>query len=141
MDVSGVLGQLTGSPSYEGQIVHIEVVPPRDAREGALSSPLSDRALAALGKTGLWPLYSHQAEAVNHLTAGSHVMVSTPAASGKSLCYQIPVLEAVLADSTSRALLLHPTKALTQDQLKGIGNLTDGLTVKAAVFDGGHTVR
>ena len=59
-------------------------------------------------------------------------MVSTPAASGKSLCYQIPVLEAVLADSTSRALLLHPTKALTQDQLKGIGNLTDGLTVKAA---------
>ena len=50
MDVSGFLGQLTGSPSYEGQIVHIEVVPPRDAREGALSSPLSDRALAALGK-------------------------------------------------------------------------------------------
>ena len=56
MDVSGFLEQLTGSPSYEGQIVHIEVVPPRDAREGALSSPLNARVVAALEKTGLWPL-------------------------------------------------------------------------------------
>ena len=136
MDVSGFLGQLTGSPSYEGQIVHIEVVPPRDAREGALSSPLNGRVVAGLENTGLWPLYSHQADAVNHLAAGSHVMVSTPAASGKSLCYQIPVIESILADSSSRALFLHPTKALTQDQLKSMRNLTEGLPVKAAVFDG-----
>ena len=63
-------------------------------------------------------------------------MVSTPAASGKSLCYQIPVIESILADSPSRALFLHPTKALTQDQLKSMRNLTNGLAVKAAVFDG-----
>ncbi len=136
MDVSGFLGQLTGSPSYEGQIVHIEVVPPKEAREGALAHPLDGRVVDALEKAGLWPLYSHQAEAVNHLYAGSHVMVSTPAASGKSLCYQIPVIESILADSPSRALFLHPTKALTQDQLKSMRNLTDGLPVKAAVFDG-----
>ena len=63
-------------------------------------------------------------------------MVSTPAASGKSLCYQIPVMESLLADSSSRALFLHPTKALTQDQLKSMRHLTDGLPVKASVFDG-----
>ena len=63
-------------------------------------------------------------------------MVATPAASGKSLCYQIPVMESLLADSSSRALFLHPTKALTQDQLKSMRNLTNGLAVKVAVFDG-----
>ena len=136
MDVSGFLGQLTGAAWYEGQIVHIEAVPPQDARRGALDNPLDRRVEQALEKTGLLPLYSHQADAVNHLTAGSHVMVSTPAASGKSLCYQTPVIESILADSSNRALFLHPTKALTQDQLKGIMNLTDGLPVKASVFDG-----
>lgn len=136
MDVSEFLKQLTGSAWYEGQIVHSETIPPREAREGALESTLDDRVVAALEKGGLWPLYSHQAEAVNHLAAGNNVMVATPAASGKSLCYQIPVLQALLTDSSTRALFLHPTKALTQDQLKSMGNLTDGLSVKAAVFDG-----
>ncbi len=136
MDVSGFLGQLTGSHWYEDQIVHIEVVPPKDAREGALSPPLNDQVIKALDKAGLWPLYSHQAQAINHLAAGSNVIVATPAASGKSLCYQIPALDALLSDLSNRALFLHPTKALTQDQLKGMRNLTDGLPVKAAVFDG-----
>ena len=136
MDVSGFLGQLTGSSWYDGQIVHVEVVPPRDARQGALSAPLNDRSVEALEKAGVWPLYSHQAEAINHVAAGSNVMVATPAASGKSLCYQVPVLESLLTDSSSRALFLHPTKALTQDQLKSMTNLADGLPVKAAVFDG-----
>ena len=136
MDVSEFLGQLTGSSLYAGQIVHIETIPPREAREGALDHTLDLRVKQALEKAGLWPLYSHQAKAVNHLAAGTNVMVATPAASGKSLCYQIPVIESILADSTSRALFLHPTKALTQDQLKSIGNLADGLPVKAAVFDG-----
>ena len=136
MDVSGFLEQLTGSHLYEGQIVHVEDIPPREARDGALIYSLDDRVAQALEKAGMWPLYSHQAEAVNHLAAAGNVIVSTPAASGKSLCYQIPVLEALLADPSSRALFLHPTKALTQDQLKSIRNLADGLPVKSAVFDG-----
>ena len=136
MDVSGFLGQLIGSAWYDGQIVHIETIPPREPSEGALERPLDGRLEEALEKAGQWPLYSHQAETVNHVVAGSNVMVATPAASGKSLCYQIPVIESILTDSSSRALFLHPTKALTQDQFKSMRNLSDELPVKSAVFDG-----
>ncbi len=69
------------------------------------------------------PLYTHQAEAVNAARRGDNVMVATSSASGKTLCYNVPVLEAMLTESGSRALYLFPTKALAQDQLRGLQEL------------------
>ena len=69
------------------------------------------------------PLYTHQAEAVNFARQGKNVMVATSSASGKTLCYNVPVMEAVLTEPRSCALYLFPTKALAQDQLRGLSEL------------------
>jgi len=66
------------------------------------------------------PLYIHQAEAVNHALRGKNVIVVTPSASGKSLCYNIPTLQTILTQPEGRALYLFPTKALAQDQLRAL---------------------
>jgi DEAD/DEAH box helicase domain-containing protein len=78
---------------------------------------LDDRLKAALRARGIEQLYTHQAEAIDHALAGRHAVVITPTASGKTLCYNAPVLDAILKDPSSRALYLFPTKALAQDQL------------------------
>ena len=106
-----------------------------------MTSPLDDRVALSLEKAGQWPLYSHQAEAVNHLAAGNNVMVATPAASGKSLCYQIPVIESILADSTSRALFLHPTKAPDTRPAQGNQEPHRRTGCESGGVRRGHTVR
>ena len=78
---------------------------------------LDPRLTQALVSRGVEQLYTHQAEAIEHALAGRHTVVITPTASGKTLCYNAPVLNAILQDPSSRALYLFPTKALAQDQL------------------------
>src|SRR5262249_26751825 len=78
---------------------------------------IDSRLTRALGARGVTELYTHQAEAIGHALAGKNVVVITPTASGKTLCYNAPVLHAILTDPSSRALYLFPTKALAQDQL------------------------
>ncbi len=78
---------------------------------------LDGRLKQALQSRGIDRLYTHQADAIDHALAGRHVVVVTPTASGKTLCYNAPVLNAILQDPSSRALYLFPTKALAQDQL------------------------
>jgi DEAD/DEAH box helicase domain-containing protein len=75
------------------------------------------RLRGALAARGIDRLYTHQAEAFEHVLAGRHVVTITPTASGKTLCYNAPVLDAILKDPSTRALYLFPTKALAQDQL------------------------
>ena len=77
-----------------------------------------------LAARGIEQLYSHQAEVIAHAMAGRHVVVTTPTASGKTLCYNAPVLSAILRDPSSRALYLFPTKALAQDQLAELHELS-----------------
>ena len=136
MDASGFLDHLRGSPWYRDQIVYVRQVPPRQAIPGNLQSPLHAELRRSLESKDLWPLYMHQTEAIDALAEGEHVMVSTPAASGKSLCYHLPVLDSVLADRTNRAMYVYPTKALAQDQLKGLRELGEGLAFRADIFDG-----
>ena len=98
-----------------------------------------DRRLAeSLARRGIHRLYSHQAEAVDAVLTGRNVAVVTPTASGKTLCYNLPVLQAILADREARALYLFPTKALAQDQLDELhGLITDlGVDVKTFTYDG-----
>ena len=120
MDTSTFLNHITSQPNYNEQITHIEHIAPRQASFGRLDKPLEPDLENRLREHGLLPLYSHQAEAVNLARKGENVMVSTSSASGKSLCYNIPVLETILTQRDSRALYLFPTKALAQDQLRSL---------------------
>src|SRR5262252_9530882 len=87
------------------------------ARLAPFPIALDERLRTALQARGIAQLYTHQAEAIEHALAGRHTVVITPTASGKTLCYNAPVIDAILKDSSSRALYLFPTKALAQDQL------------------------
>jgi len=86
---------------------------------------LDRRLKAALEARGIRALYTHQAEAVAHALAGEHVVVVTPTASGKTLCYNAPILHTILQDPSCRALYLFPTKALAQDQLAELHGLSE----------------
>ncbi len=139
MNTSAFLHHLTAQPAYAGQIAHIEHIPPRDANCAELDKPLVSNLQDCLNEHGLLPLYTHQVEAVNNARNGRNVMVATSSASGKTLCYNIAVLEAILTEPGSRALYLFPTKALAQDQLRSLHELfCPGLfkVGEFATFDG-----
>jgi len=139
MDTSAFLHHLITQPKYSGQITHIEHIPPREANCAELDKPLTSDLQDCLNEHGLLPLYTHQAEAVNNAQQGKNVIVATSSASGKTLCYNIPVLEAILTEKVSRALYLFPTKALAQDQLRGLRELFCPGLLKPeefATFDG-----
>lgn len=139
MNTSAFLHHLTTQPTYNAQIAHIEHIPPHDASCAELDKPLASSLQDCLDEHGLSSLYTHQAEAVNNARQGRNVMVSTSSASGKTLCYNIPVLEAILTEQGSRALYLFPTKALAQDQWRSLQELFYPRLLKVeefATFDG-----
>jgi len=138
MDTSVFLDHLRDSPTYQAQIVHQEHISPREADYGQLTSQLNPSLQSALQILHLDPLFNHQVSAVDAAFSGKNVVVSTPSASGKTLCYNLPVLNTLLEQKDSRALYLFPTKALAQDQLKTLSELTSAANtrVKIATFDG-----
>ena len=136
-DPGRFIDRLRRAEQHRGRVVHVERLPPRPAAHGELSHDLHPALTAMLDDLGVLPLYRHQATAVDALLDGRDVAVVTPAASGKSLCYQTPIVQTLLEDPSARALLLFPTKALAQDQLRSLRRLlTDPLGAHAAIFDG-----
>jgi DEAD/DEAH box helicase domain-containing protein len=121
-----------------GEVTLDRVIPARPAVFAPLPGDLAPELAGALRDRGIDRLYSHQAEAYEAARAGHHVVVVTPTASGKTLCYNLPVLQRVLERPDSRALYLFPTKALAQDQLTELAGLARGLPVdvKVDVYDG-----
>ncbi len=124
---------------YAGQVAHIETIPAQEARfvgdDYALHPAISD----ALKQQDIDLLYTHQADALAALRRGEGVVVVTATASGKTLCYQIPTLEALLSDPQATALYLFPTKALAQDQARGLarfGELNEQLKFSLGTYDG-----
>lgn len=117
-------------------LVHLERLPGRPAATAGLARPLPSAIGDRLTELGLGNLWTHQAEAIDHLRAGRSTVIATGTASGKSLCYQVPIAEAV-ADSIrpGTALALFPTKALAQDQLRSLGHL-DAPGLIPATYDG-----
>src|SRR5690606_14464799 len=103
---------------------------PVEARYAPFPESLDPRLIAALKKRGIDQLYSHQAEAIAHATVARNVVTVTPTASGKTLCYNVPVMDAILKDPSTRALYLFPTKALAQDQLAELHQLAELLGVE-----------
>src|SRR6185436_17760784 len=108
-------------------VTAVRRLPPVPARFEEFPEALDRRLVAALESQGIRRLYSHQAETIAHALAGRHAVVITPTASGKTLCYNGPILDAILKDHSSRALYLFPTKALAQDQLAELQGLTETL--------------
>ncbi|MDO8567961.1 MAG: DEAD/DEAH box helicase [Dehalococcoidales bacterium] len=123
MDTAAFIQHLKSRQDYRGQIAHIEPIAAREAVYADLDKPLPEALQDCLDKNGLSRLYAHQAEAINHAREGKNVIISTWSASGKTLCYNIAVLEALLARKSHRALYLFPTKALAQDQLRSLREL------------------
>ncbi len=111
---------LDGLARRHRQVVWVQSLPSRPARYAEPSAPLSAPVAAALSSFGIERLYTHQAQALDCARAGEHTVVVTGTASGKTLCYNLPVLERLRQDPGARALYLFPTKALAQDQLKGL---------------------
>jgi DEAD/DEAH box helicase domain-containing protein len=132
-----LLEALSRLPPYQDQLVgEPRRYPARLARYGELERPLPEPLRAALAASGVERLYTHQAEAINRVRRGEDVTVVTSTASGKTLCYNVPVSEAVLERKTARALYLFPTKALAQDQF---GKLRDSSLyphLRPATYDG-----
>lgn len=122
---------------YKGRITGSVVFPERPARLLPFPSELDPRVASALRSHGIRELYSHQRQAWDAITAGRHTVVVTPTASGKTLCYNLPVLQAALHDR-AKALYLFPTKALSQDQVAELMELNEAgdLGIRAFTFDG-----
>ena len=133
-----VLDDLLADPSIARGVVHHAVVPAREARYAPFPEWLDPRIRAGLARRGIDQLYIHQADAIEAVRAGQDVVVVTPTASGKSLCYAVPVLQALADDPAARALFIFPTKALGQDQVAAFAELSQaaGLEVAAATYDG-----
>jgi len=109
----------------EPELVHAESLPARPARYAELQEPLHRVIRHVLDGQGISRLYAHQAQAIDLAREGKNVVVATGTASGKSLAYHIPVLERLLLQPTATALYLFPTKALAQDQLRGLRRFAD----------------
>jgi DEAD/DEAH box helicase domain-containing protein len=108
-------------------ITAVRQLPAVPAQYAPFPGIIDSRLVAALKTRGVTDLYTHQADAIAHALAGRNVVVITPTASGKTLCYNAPVLNAILTDPSSRALYLFPTKALAQDQLAELHGLAEAL--------------
>ncbi|XP_010318873.1 uncharacterized protein [Solanum lycopersicum] len=122
----------------DGQVVHIENITARNATYVEIPSVLSESTVLALKNIGITRLYSHQAESIQASLAGKDVVVATLTSSGKSLCYNVPVLEVLSHSLSACALYLFPTKALAQDQLRSLLNMTNEFSADLGigVYDG-----
>src|SRR5437879_9747509 len=108
---------------FPGERTLDHVSPAASAVFAPLPADLRPELVAALAGRGVQRLYSHQAEAYEAVRRGRHLVVVTPTASGKTLCYNLPILQRLLENPAKRALYVYPTQALAQDQLAELGAL------------------
>jgi DEAD/DEAH box helicase domain-containing protein len=129
---------LLADPVLEPLVAAHRVLEPRPPRHAPWPERLDPRLVNALRSRGVEALYTHQAQAVEAIRAGRNACVVTPTASGKTLCYNLPVLDAIARDPTARALYLFPTKALAADQLNELRALAEAaeLDLKTSTYDG-----
>ncbi len=122
----------------EGSITAVKHIPAQEGRFVDYPADVHPALRNALREKGYDRLYSHQRSSWEALAGGGHIVVVTPTASGKTLCYNLPVLDAILRDSTSRAIYLFPTKALSQDQRAELDEVIDLLPedIRIHTYDG-----
>jgi len=134
-DLADLLDRLVAESG--GAVTAVRRFPPRPARTVPVPDAVDPRLAEALRSRGIDTLYTHQAEALALLAKGGHCVVVTPTASGKTLCYNLPVLQALLTEPAARALYLFPTKALAHDQLAELETLARALPeLRIHTYDG-----
>lgn len=138
MTVAEYIEHLKNSAAFMRNVACWRVLPERPARYAEFPAGLSPKAIEALRRRGIERPYIHQARAIELALAGKDLVVVTPTASGKTLCYNLPVLDAILKDEASRALYLFPTKALSADQTAELYAMIEaiGAPIKAYTYDG-----
>lgn len=140
MTVENVLERLRLDPQFMSNVAAWERLPARPARHVPFPEAMQARIISALHESGQAPLYSHQGAAIEAALAGENVVVVTGTASGKTLCYNVPVMQTLLDDPGARALYLFPTKALAQDQASTLAQFLQALgaqdQVRVETYDG-----
>ncbi len=138
MTLEQILASIRSHPSSAPNFTAWHEIPARPAVFAEIPSTVNPRLVGALRAAGIESLYSHQAEAFDVARSGRHLVVVTPTASGKTLCYNLPVLNTLLAEPDARALYLFPTKALSMDQVDELQKLIRALDadIKAFTYDG-----
>lgn len=136
--VQDVVQEMLQDPDLKRNIKHYEKMDGKQAQYASFPEKLHPSIVKALASKGITQLYSHQRKAFDSATSGQSITAVTPTASGKSLCYHLPVLQQILEDDASRALYLFPTKALAQDQLADLHELIEasGETILSYTYDG-----
>lgn len=136
MDLRQLIEEIRRSPSYRGQIAWLHEIPARPGRYAELPAGLDEHVRAILEGLGIERLYVHQAWAIEAALAGEHVITVTGTASGKTLTYVLPIAQRLYERPARRALLMYPTKALAQDQLRKLAEFGAGSAFHAATYDG-----
>ena len=138
MNVTQLAEQLRRDNHFMKDVTRWEVIPPREARTLPFPDWMDERLKPVLAKRGIYSLYTHQAHSLEATARGEDVTVVTPTASGKTMCYNLPVLSAILKDPDARALYLFPTKALSADQVSELYEMIEamGADIKTYTYDG-----
>lgn len=136
--IQDVLHTLKTDPDFSSNVIHTKTIEGKEANYSAFPDGLHPSIIKALKSKGIEQLYSHQREAFDATYEGQSITAVTPTASGKSLCYHLPVLQSILEESSSRAIYLFPTKALAQDQLADLHELIEASeeTILSYTYDG-----
>lgn len=141
MALSDFLTDVRRDAAFMANVAAWRTLPAQEAQSVSVPDALHPLLRTGLERRGIGRLYTHQAEAIEHARLGENLCVITPTASGKTLAYQLPVLDALIRDDEARALYLFPTKALAQDQMAGLRQWSSdlaegGVTIRAGTYDG-----
>ena len=147
MTLDRILQDFRADPQFMANVAAWETVHAQPARAVPIPDVLDPALHRGLRARGISELYTHQASAIDAALSGQHAVIVTPTASGKTLCYNLPVLHSILHNPDARALYLFPTKALAQDQLaelnawanvleKNVADAASGPDIHVATYDG-----
>ncbi len=138
MNLEQFLDQIRKTPKLSSSVKAWKVLPQRLAVTAPFPDSMNPRLIQAMKDQGIQSLYSHQAQSWQAIHEGNNVVIVTPTASGKTLCYNMPVIDRILSKPDARALYLFPTKALSQDQVASLQKTVDilGADIKTYTYDG-----
>ncbi|GLB57944.1 DEAD/DEAH box helicase [Cytobacillus sp. NCCP-133] len=133
-----IMKELISDKQYKENIVHWHIIEEKEAKTAELPDDIHPSLKDALLKRGITRLYTHQKTSYQEAMKGQSLVAVTPTASGKTLCYNLPVLQTIVNDSNARALYMFPTKALAQDQKSEINEIIQesGLNINSYTYDG-----
>lgn len=138
MNVDQIVTKFKEDRKFMQNVSHWKEIPAKNAEYEDFPDGIDQKIIYALSDRGIHKLYTHQAQAIESILHGKNVTVVTPTASGKTMCYNIPVLNTIMKDSSARALYIFPTKALAQDQMAELHELCElvDADIKSYTYDG-----